>query len=182
MVQGLPQLPLPSFTSSGRRAIELLATLWLCCNPWTAPIPDLGTICPNSVKSQYFKLLSQLPLMSPHPSGENATKETRYLCPFNHSTNSPLDMSQIRTMPLNEPVMMKWPLGEMATDTTHLPVILGSINSTLPSPVSIFHICVLLLCELETTRFPSHEKSNDSMSPVMLSKCLQIMWCPMSHI
>ena len=47
--------------------------------------------------SQYFRVLSKLPLTNPRPSGVNATPYTLSLCPRSLSNNSPVRASQIRT-------------------------------------------------------------------------------------
>ena len=47
--------------------------------------------------SQYFSVLSKLPLTNPRASGVNATLYTLSLCPRSLSNNSPVRASQIRT-------------------------------------------------------------------------------------
>ena len=132
----------------------------------------------NPLTSQSFKVLSQLPLTRPFPSGVNATLYTLPLCPRSRSTRAPVATSHIWTTPLcREPAAMNWPLGDMDTELTPASLLSETLTQSTgyhtakdrnkqptlaaASALSMSHILTVLSPDPDMTRRPSREKSNE---------------------
>lgn len=130
--------------------------------PLTLPFADPDPFSP--LTSQYFNVLSKLPLTRPFPSGVNATLYTLSRWPRNRSTSCPLLTSHIRTTVSSEPAATHRPSGEMATLVTPASLFRESgslMVSTFGGPPCMSHIRAVLSPEPETMRRPSCEKSRE---------------------
>src|SRR6266571_6403379 len=99
------------------------------------------------------------------PFGENATDETKSVCPVNGPASvPPVAAFHTRIVPSIEPETMRWPSGEISTDQTE---DVCPVNGTASvSPVVAFHTRIVRSCEPETMRRPSGENATDETRPV----------------